>query len=79
MGTARRLLWDEALAAYAHCDALGWDPEPGRALLSLEQGDAGAACAGLERSLVGQGWWTLQRQGVLRAHLAIASVAVAWL
>jgi len=65
---------DAALAAYQHAYALGWDPEPGHAMLLLERGDANAACTSLERSLVGQNWWTLQRQGVLLAHLALASV-----
>ena len=32
-----------------------------------------AAYLGLERSLIGQSWWTLQRQGILLGHLAIAA------
>lgn len=62
---------DAALAAYERCYALGWSPEPGHAMLLLEQGDAEAAYASLERSLIGQSWWTLQRQGILLAHLAV--------
>lgn len=61
-------------AAYEKCYALGWSPEPGHAMLLLEQGDASAACASLERSLIGQSWWTLQRQGILLAHLAVVAV-----
>ncbi|MEJ1933771.1 hypothetical protein WDZ92_26515 [Nostoc sp. NIES-2111] len=76
LGDTRAALGDAdgARAAYERCDALGWDPEPGRARLLLETDDAAAACAGLERSLVGNSWWTLQRQGLLRAHLAVALV-----
>ena len=63
-----------AQAAYERCYAWGWSPEPGNAMLLLEQGDASAAFASLERSLVGQSWWTLQRQGILLAHLAVVAV-----
>jgi ATP/maltotriose-dependent transcriptional regulator MalT len=65
---------DEASAAYEKCYALGWDPEPGHAMLLLEHGQADAAYLSLERSLVGQSWWTLQRQGILLAHLAVVAV-----
>jgi DNA-binding winged helix-turn-helix (wHTH) protein len=64
---------DAAFAAYEKAYALGWCPEPGPAMLLLEKGEAEAACASLERSLIGQSWWTLQRQGVLLAHLALAA------
>ena len=64
---------DAAFAAYETSYALGWDPEPGRALLLLEVGETEAAHAGLERSLMGQNWWTLQRQGMLLAHLALVA------
>jgi DNA-binding winged helix-turn-helix (wHTH) protein len=82
VGDAHRVLGDihaaignaeAALAAYEKCYTLGWDPEPGRAMLLLERGEAEAAYASLERSLVGQSWWTLQRQGVLLAHLALVA------
>jgi hypothetical protein len=81
-GDAHRVLGDihsaigddaAAFAAYEQCYALGWDPEPGHALLLLERGEAEAACASLERSLMGQSWWTLQRQGILLAHLALVT------
>lgn len=65
---------DAAVAAYERCYALGWSPEPGHAMLLLELGDPGAAYASLERSLIGQTWWTLQRQGFLLAHLAVIAV-----
>jgi DNA-binding winged helix-turn-helix (wHTH) protein len=64
---------DAALGAYEKAYALGWNPEPGHALLLLERGEPEAAYASLERSLIGQSWWTLQRQGMLLAHLALVA------
>jgi tetratricopeptide (TPR) repeat protein len=62
---------DAALEAYDRAYSFGWDPEPGRAMLLLERGEAEAAYASLERSLIGKSWWTLQRRGILFAHLAL--------
>lgn len=59
-----------AEAAYRESHAVGWDPQPGLALLQLEQGQADAAYRGLERSLLGTGWPALQRRGLLLATLA---------
>jgi tetratricopeptide (TPR) repeat protein len=64
---------EAAFAAYQTSYGLGWSPEPGHALLLLERGDPQAALACLERSLIGQSWWTLQRRGMLLAHLALVS------
>lgn len=64
---------DEARAAYDKCFAMGWDAEPGYAMQLLELGDAEGAYVSLERSLIGHSWWTLQRQGVLLAHLALVA------
>ncbi len=64
---------DAARAAYETSYALGWNPEPGLAMLLLEDGEAEAAYASLERSLIGENWWTLQRQGMLLAHLALVA------
>ncbi|WP_339038285.1 winged helix-turn-helix domain-containing protein [Bradyrhizobium symbiodeficiens] len=64
---------DAALEAYDKAYAFGWCPEPGRAMLLLERGEAEAAYASLERSLIGKTWWTLQRRGILFAHLALAA------
>jgi tetratricopeptide (TPR) repeat protein len=83
LGDAHRVLGDvhraggnveAARAAYETCYGLGWSPEPGHALLLLDQGDAQGALASLERSLIGKSWWTLQRQGILLAHLAVVAV-----
>lgn len=64
---------DAARAAYEKSYALGWNPEPGYAMLLLELGEPEAAYAALERSLIGQNWWILQRQGMLLAHLALVA------
>lgn len=64
---------DAAHQAYDRAYTLGWCPEPGRAMLLLEEGEAEAAYASLERSLIGSGWWTLQRKGVLLAHQALVA------
>jgi tetratricopeptide (TPR) repeat protein len=78
-GDALRVLGDihlaageftEAETAYRGSHAAGWDPQPGLALLQLEQGQAEAAFSALERSLVGNGWPTLQRRGMVLATLA---------
>jgi DNA-binding winged helix-turn-helix (wHTH) protein len=82
LGDAHRVLGDiqaaigdtgAARAAYDKSYALGWSPEPGNAMLLLEQGETEAAYAALERSLIGQSWWTQQRQGMLLAHLALVA------
>jgi DNA-binding winged helix-turn-helix (wHTH) protein len=82
VGDAQRVLGDihamigddaAAMACYERAYALGWNAEPGHAMLLLERGEAEAAYASLERSLVGTSWWTLQRQGILLAHLALAA------
>jgi tetratricopeptide (TPR) repeat protein len=64
---------DAAMTAYEKAYSLGWNPEPGHAMLLLERGESEAAFASLERSLIGQSWWTLQRQGMLLAHLALVA------
>ncbi|TJW66094.1 MAG: hypothetical protein E5V29_23810, partial [Mesorhizobium sp.] len=78
-GDALRVLGDihlaagdfaEAETAYRASHAAGWDPQPGLALLQLEQGQAEAAFSALERSLVGNRWPTLQRRGMVLATLA---------
>ncbi len=64
---------DAALEAYDSAYSLGWCPEPGRAMLLLARGEAEAAYAGLKQSLIGKTWWTLQRRGMLLAHLALVA------
>lgn len=62
-----------AEAAYRSAHEVGWDPQPGYALLQLEQGNAEAAFRSLERSLLGTAWPTQQRRGLLLATLAKAA------
>ena len=64
---------DAALEAYDRAYSRGWCAEPGHAMLLLERGEAEAAYASLERSLIGKSWWTLQRRGILFAHLALVA------
>jgi tetratricopeptide (TPR) repeat protein len=82
LGDAHRVLGDihsaignskEAFEAYDKSYALGWSPEPGRAMLLAEQGEFDAAYASLERSLEGESWRSVQQQGVLLAHLALVA------
>jgi tetratricopeptide (TPR) repeat protein len=75
LGDIHAMIGDEdaAMNSYETAFAFGWDAEPGHAMLLLERGQAGSALASLERSLVGNGWWTLQRRGILLAHLALVA------
>jgi DNA-binding winged helix-turn-helix (wHTH) protein len=82
VGDAHRVLGDlhaaignteQAREAYNTCHAMGWNADPGYAMLLLELGDAEGAYSSLERSLIGHGWWALQRQGILLAHLALVA------
>ena len=41
-------------------------------MLLMSLGQYEAACASLERSLIGRGWWVLQRRSTILAHLALA-------
>jgi DNA-binding winged helix-turn-helix (wHTH) protein len=81
-GDALRVLGDihlaagdlaQAEAAYRSAHEVGWDPQPGYALLQMEQGNAEAAFRSLERSLLGTAWPTQQRRGLLLATLAKAA------
>jgi DNA-binding winged helix-turn-helix (wHTH) protein len=65
-----------AEADYATAYAVGWDAEPGHAVLLFEQGKPDAALAALDRALAGKSWWHLQRRGNLLANAArIAALA----
>ncbi len=63
--------FDRADAAFRRAHDLGWDPQPGLALLQAEQGQADAAIRGLLRSLDDNNWALRQRRGLLLATLAI--------
>jgi hypothetical protein len=49
---------------------MGWDAEPGNAVLLAESGNVGAALLALDRALAGTTWYHLQRRGTLLAHKA---------
>lgn len=66
--------FEGAESAFRRTHELGWDPNPGYALLQLEQGRAEAAMRSLEGALVAKEWSVRQRRGFLLAHLAIAAV-----
>lgn len=55
---------------YAQAYASGWDAEPGNAVLLDEAGDAEGAIAALDRVLANEGWFGLQRRGLILAHKA---------
>jgi DNA-binding winged helix-turn-helix (wHTH) protein len=59
-----------AEADYATAYAVGWDAEPGHAVLLFEQGQPEAALTALDRALRGKSWWHLQRRGMLLVHAA---------
>lgn len=62
---------EQADAAYRRAHDLGWDPQPGLALLQAERRETQAAIRGLLRSLDDHNWALRQRRGVLLASLAI--------
>lgn len=59
-----------AKADYATAYSVGWDAEPGNAVLLAESGDVDAALAALERALQGLTWFHLQRRGLLLVNSA---------
>jgi DNA-binding winged helix-turn-helix (wHTH) protein len=79
-GDAFRILGDlhlmrgdfaQADTAFRRSHDLGWDPQPGLAMLQAERGDPNAAIQGLLRSLDDHNWALRQRRGLLLAVLAI--------
>src|SRR5439155_8238171 len=83
-GDAYRVLGELRLAcgdltaaetAFRRAYDLGWDSQPGYALLHLAHGRADAAVRGLERALADRRWMNGQRRGLLLAGMAIAATA----
>jgi tetratricopeptide (TPR) repeat protein len=72
-GDVAAMAGDTAAAAadYATAYSLGWDAEPGNALLLFERGDVDGALAALDRALQGQTWFHLQRRGILLVNAAL--------
>lgn len=62
---------DAAEAAFRRAHELGWDPQPGLAMLQSERGDAVSAIRGLVHSLDDRNWALRQRRGLLLAQLVI--------
>ncbi len=67
--------FDRAEAAFKRTHELGWDPQPGYALLCLERGDVAAAKQTLEHSLQAANWANQQRRALLLANLVIVDLA----
>jgi DNA-binding winged helix-turn-helix (wHTH) protein/ATP/maltotriose-dependent transcriptional regulator MalT len=61
---------DGAEAAFRDSHLLGWNPQPGLALLLAERGDLTGAIKQLERALAQPGWADGQRRATLLALLA---------
>jgi DNA-binding winged helix-turn-helix (wHTH) protein len=62
--------FDEARADYAKAYQVGWDAEPGNAILLAEEGDVDGALAALDRTLSGTTWFHLQRSLWIKANKA---------
>jgi DNA-binding winged helix-turn-helix (wHTH) protein/ATP/maltotriose-dependent transcriptional regulator MalT len=57
--------------AFRRAHELGWDPQPGLAMLQAERGDREMAIRSLSRSLDDRNWVLRQRRALLLAQLAI--------
>jgi len=66
---------DGADAAFRRAHALGWDPQPGLALLQVARGQEDSALRGLERVLEDGTWANRQRRGLLLATLVTVAAA----
>lgn len=71
-GDIRAMMGDleAARADHATAYAVGWDAEPGNAVLLFEAGDTDGALAALDRALEGRSWFHLQRRGYLLVNKA---------
>lgn len=70
-----RGLLDQAEDAFTRAHELGWDPQPGYALLLFERGEVTAALQTLEHSLHDSSWANQQRRGLLLSNYIIVSIA----
>jgi tetratricopeptide (TPR) repeat protein len=64
-----------AQSAFRCAYELGWNPQPGFALLQVRQGKADQALRELERCLEDGSWASRQRRCMILAHLVIVAVA----
>jgi len=65
--------YDRAESAYRRAHELGWDPQPGYAVVLAARGETDSAVRCLKRSLEDPGWSNRERRGLLLAHLAIVA------
>lgn len=63
---------DEAENAFERARSLGWDPQPGFAMLLMVRGYHDEAVRSLEASLGDGHWVNRERRGLLLAHLVLA-------
>ncbi|MPZ92940.1 MAG: LuxR family transcriptional regulator [Actinobacteria bacterium] len=76
VGEVRRLRGDPTAAeAYREAHARGRDPQPGRALLQLQQGDAAGAATSVRSALAAAGSDPLRRAPICAAAVDIAIAA----
>ncbi len=66
---------DGAEEAFRRAHGLGWDPNPGYALLQVARGRADSAVRGLQRAVDDTSWTGRQRRGLLLAHLVWVAAA----
>lgn len=62
---------DRAERAFRRAHELGWDPQPGHALVLAQRGEFESATRYLKGSLEDPGWSNREQRGRLLAHLAI--------
>jgi DNA-binding winged helix-turn-helix (wHTH) protein/ATP/maltotriose-dependent transcriptional regulator MalT len=65
---------DGAESAFCRAYELGWNPQPGYALLQVKQGKAAQALKELERCLKDASWASQQRRGTILAHCVVVAV-----
>ena len=76
VGEVRRLRGDSTAAdAYKEAHARGRDPQPGRALLQLQHGDASGAAKSIRSALIAAGSDPLRRAQICAAAVEIALAA----
>ncbi len=77
LGEIRRRMGDlkGAEEAFKQADELGWEPQPGMALLRLAEGNVAAALGGIKRALADEVGGPLSRFPLLAAQVEIAIVA----
>ncbi len=66
---------DNAELSFRRAHELGWDPQPGYALLQMARGAVDTALQTLEVSLQGTNWVNRQKRGLLLANFIIVSIA----